>query len=243
MKISVLIPSYNAAGTLTETLDSVLQQTVSPYEVLVLNDGSTDNTAEVAAAHPLKATVIHQPNAGISGARNALCRRAQGDVIAFLDSDDVWHPRYLEFQQQQWEEYPKAVALFTSHYDLFESSAVQWDERAIAAATSEVWEALPFIRYYHRFPGRFANLSHCCVPKRVLDVMGDEPFQLKQAEDLIFTNRIVLHSPGPVVYCSAPLCAYRVRSGSLSWNRLVLNQSEVRAFEFLTPEYGEHCGP
>src|SRR5258708_3302796 len=97
MKISVVIPAYNGARTIGATLNSVLKQTVQPDEILVLNDGSTDDTAVVLEQYQ-NITVLDQENRGVAHARNVLSQQSTGDLVAFLDQDDLWHPRYLEVQ-------------------------------------------------------------------------------------------------------------------------------------------------
>jgi glycosyltransferase involved in cell wall biosynthesis len=96
MKISVVIPAYNAAGFLPRSIASVVAQTLAPCEVIVVDDGSTDNTAAVAAA--LGARVITRRNSGPSAAKNSGVQAASGDWVAFLDADDRWSPGKLESQ-------------------------------------------------------------------------------------------------------------------------------------------------
>jgi glycosyltransferase involved in cell wall biosynthesis len=94
MTISCLIPAYNAAPFLAEALESALGQTRPPDEIVVVDDGSTDDTAEIAARYPVR--LIRQANRGISGARNACVAAATGERIAWLDADDLWMPDHLE---------------------------------------------------------------------------------------------------------------------------------------------------
>ncbi len=238
MKISVVIPAYNSAATISETLDSVKWQTVPADEVLVMDDGSKDATAEIVKRHPVGATLLKQKNSGVAAARNALCKEAKGDLIAFLDSDDLWHPRYLETQSWLYREHPDAVALFTGHFNLFEGKVPSWQEiLSISDIPVGTWQPLQFLRSYDLAPGRFACLSHCCVPKRVFDKLGDEPFRLRRAEDLYFTHRMILHSPGTIVSTPVALSAYRVREGALSSDRLAINAAEVEAFTLLNEEF------
>lgn len=96
--MSVVIPCYNGAAYLRETLASVLAQTYQPIEVLVIDDGSTDNSAAIANEFGPPVRVIQQPNQGGSVARNRGIDEAQGDWIAFLDADDLWLPEKLERQ-------------------------------------------------------------------------------------------------------------------------------------------------
>jgi hypothetical protein len=237
MKISVLIPAYNCAATIPATLDSVLGQTVPADEILVMNDGSTDETATILKLYEPRVRVFWQRNGGLSSARNGLIARAQGDLIAFLDSDDVWHPRYLETQRKLFESYPKASALFVEHVNFCGSGSYDWGCISPEGEISvEILEPLVFLQRHRLAPGPFV-MSFCCVPKRVLDGIGSEPFKLRQfAEDVYFCH--LLPFCGPVAFASAPpLAAYRVRGGSLSSNRLDCAEGEVKAFELLGSHY------
>ena len=100
-KVSVIIPTYNRGAFITNAINSVLAQSFKDYEVLVIDDGSTDNTPEVLQPYLDKIKYIHQENSGVSAARNAGIRQAQGEWIAFLDSDDEWFPDYLEWQMER----------------------------------------------------------------------------------------------------------------------------------------------
>ncbi len=96
--ISVIIPTYNRAHTLPRALESVLAQTLPPVEIIVINDGSTDDTKNVLANYP-GLIFVDKKNVGVSAARNRGIEKAQGKWIAFLDSDDEWLPNKLE---KQW---------------------------------------------------------------------------------------------------------------------------------------------
>jgi glycosyltransferase involved in cell wall biosynthesis len=95
-KISVVIPTYNHARFLPESIESALCQTLKPYEVIVVDDGSTDNTGEIVARYPV--TYLCPPHGGLSAARNAGIRESGGDWIALLDADDYWLPEKLQLQ-------------------------------------------------------------------------------------------------------------------------------------------------
>jgi len=109
MNISVVIPAYNAASFLPRCLASVFAQTLPPDEIIVVDDGSTDNTAEVATN--LGATVIRRKNGGLSAARNTGIQSASGDWIALLDADDTWEPEKLERQYARIQ--PDTVLVYT----------------------------------------------------------------------------------------------------------------------------------
>ncbi|AFZ15633.1 glycosyl transferase family 2 (plasmid) [Crinalium epipsammum PCC 9333] len=95
--VSVVIPAYNCAKFLPETLDSVFAQTYRPIEVIVVDDGSTDHTVEIVRAYP-DVCYFYQENQGVSVARNVAIAAAQGEFIAFLDGDDIWKPDKLSIQ-------------------------------------------------------------------------------------------------------------------------------------------------
>lgn len=93
--VSVIIPTYNRASTLRRTVDSALAQTYQPLEVIVVDDGSTDGTLEVLRSYGDRIHAITQPNGGPSAARNTGAKAANGEWLAFLDSDDVWRPEKI----------------------------------------------------------------------------------------------------------------------------------------------------
>ncbi|WP_345977349.1 glycosyltransferase [Sulfurimonas sp. HSL3-7] len=97
MKISVIIPAYNRVATLARAIDSVLQQSYSADEIIVVDDGSSDATSEVAKMYD-EVSLLRQKNMGVSSARNNGVMMASNDWIAFLDSDDTWHPEKLRQQ-------------------------------------------------------------------------------------------------------------------------------------------------
>ncbi len=112
--VSVVIPAYGHAQYIEATLQSVFAQTFQDFEVIVINDGSPDNTAEVLRPWVTKGAILYfeQPNAGQSAARNEGVRRARGEFIAFLDDDDQWPADKLQWQVARMQEDPAAVAAY-----------------------------------------------------------------------------------------------------------------------------------
>lgn len=98
------MPAYNAERVLGGALTGALNQSLQPLEILVVDDGSTDATAALGQAHPAPVRVIRQANGGVAAARNAAIRQAEGDFIAWLDSDDILLPRHLELAWQTWQQ-------------------------------------------------------------------------------------------------------------------------------------------
>src|SRR5438067_166675 len=108
--VSVLTPAYNAAEYLPATIESVLTQSFSSFELLIVDDGSTDATADIGheyARRDPRVKIIGRPNGGISAARNTGLRRASGAFVALLDSDDSWAPTFLARQLDLFARFPE----------------------------------------------------------------------------------------------------------------------------------------
>jgi len=114
--VSVIIPTYNRAWVLKEAIDSVLAQNFRDFEIIVVDDGSTDNTLRILESYQ-EVCIVRQNHRGVSAARNAGIARATGHFIAFLDSDDLWRPGKLSAQ----------VAFFNTHPDI------------LICQTEEIW--------------------------------------------------------------------------------------------------------
>ncbi|MEA3500414.1 MAG: glycosyltransferase, partial [Candidatus Marinimicrobia bacterium] len=98
IKISVIIPVFNRENTISRAIDSVLNQTYKPLEIIVVDDGSTDKTDDILKSYSDKIKVIHQKNSGVSAARNNGIKNSVGKWIALLDSDDEWLPNKLQLE-------------------------------------------------------------------------------------------------------------------------------------------------
>ena len=177
--VSVVIPCYNGAAFLRETLDSVLAQTHAPLEVIVVDDGSTDDSAAIAESYGPPVRVIRQRNQGESVARNRGIDEARGDWIAFIDSDDVWKPGKLERQLAAAQ--PDVVCLHSEWYCFGERDYV-----------SDVGAIPPEERYRLSallMRGNSFNISTMIV-RRSLPVRF--PAWTRHGEDLIYCLDLVL---------------------------------------------------
>ena len=114
-KVSVIIPTYNSAIYLPEAIESVLAQTYQDFEIIVIDDGSTDNTKDAVTPYLDRIIFLDGPNGGPCKARNRGIQRSSGEYVAFLDADDIWYPDKLEFQM--------AVLSENQHYDMVHSDA------------------------------------------------------------------------------------------------------------------------
>jgi glycosyltransferase involved in cell wall biosynthesis len=108
-RVSVIIPTYNRARIIEEAVDSVLAQDYKDFELIIVDDGSTDNTSEVLAPYGNEASILFQENKGVSAARNRGIAEASGMLIAFLDSDDLWLPQKLSAQVEFFNQKPEAL--------------------------------------------------------------------------------------------------------------------------------------
>jgi glycosyltransferase involved in cell wall biosynthesis len=111
--VSVIIPTFNRGYCLAESIRSVLDQSFTDFELIVVDDGSTDNTPEIMRSFPDIRPVWLQENRGVSFARNRGLEQAKGEWIAFLDSDDLWEPLKLETQVQWVKRHPEFHAVYT----------------------------------------------------------------------------------------------------------------------------------
>lgn len=112
-RVSVVVPAYNAAATLDETLSSLLSQTRRPDEIIVVDDGSSDNTAQLLRGYGPAITVVTKANGGLASARNVGCRAATGDYVAFLDADDLAVPHRIELQASCLDSDPEIALCFS----------------------------------------------------------------------------------------------------------------------------------
>ena len=116
--ISVIIPAFNVAVCLERCIESIFRQSYSSHEVIVVNDGSTDATADLLRNYGDRITVVSQANQGASAARNHGLRLARGDFVAFLDADDFWLPDFLSRSLEFFEQYPEADAVSTGQKNI-----------------------------------------------------------------------------------------------------------------------------
>ncbi|HUL00885.1 MAG TPA: glycosyltransferase family A protein, partial [Nitrospirota bacterium] len=114
--ISVIIPTYNSDKYICEAIDSVLSQTCKDYEIIIIDDGSTDNTKNLIAENYPTVRYFYSKNKGVSSARNIGISIAQGEFIAFLDADDKWLPEKLEKQLALFENDHQVGMVFTENY-------------------------------------------------------------------------------------------------------------------------------
>ncbi len=206
------MPAFNAARTIRASIESVLAQTYSDWELLVVNDGSTDNTVEVVAQFDdQRIRLITQPNQGVAVARNTGMRAGAGAYIAFLDSDDLWHPTKLEKQVSAFERSDDRVGLvYTKHRGFIEevSSSFSMDIDA-AIGYRDDWQRLLIMDYV---PTLTVMMRSSLTAK-----VGYFREDLRGTEDWDYWIRIAKSSR--LVRLNEELAFYRISPNSLSRNK------------------------
>lgn len=170
-EVTVIIPVFNGAAFVQRALRSVLEQTFQDFEIIVVNDGSNDNTEEVVRAiADRRIRYVFQPNQGPNAARNNGIRLAQGDYLAFLDADDWWLPAKLQAQLSRLEEYPAAGLVYCSTLWVKPAGEIILVE---ALVEGNVFQTLLFRNIVS------GSASSVMAPKRVFDKVGlfDENFR------------------------------------------------------------------
>ena len=112
-KVAAIIPTFNAARTLPQAIDSALAQTHQPLEIIVVDDGSTDGTGDLLRRYSARISVIRQENRGVGAARNVAARSTDARYLAFLDADDYWYPEKIARQLEVFAQYPEVILVAT----------------------------------------------------------------------------------------------------------------------------------
>ena len=241
-RVSVIIPSYNSARYLGRAIDSARAQTYKDYEILVVDDGSTDDTKDVAMQYGRKVTYLYQQNRGVSAARNHAILKANGELLAYLDADDMWYPEKLERQ--------------VAFLDVHQECGMVHSEMSVINEQGEILH----LRFYEETK-RSVPQGHCVkqllmrchiqtltvVERRSsFDRVGVFDDRLPVAED--YLHWIMIAAEGQAVgYLEEPLAKYRWRTGSLIGNYPRLLEAYVRIFDILLHEkpiasrHGDQC--
>lgn len=146
LPVSVIIPAYNAGQFLAEAIDSVLAQTRSPAEVIIVDDGSTDDSADTVSAYGSAVHYEYQPNAGVGAARNRGVALARSDLLAFLDADDLWAPDKLVLQTAALDADPTLEAAFAHMRQLMDEGATGANLRVARQQVAGVTASTAVIR-------------------------------------------------------------------------------------------------
>lgn len=226
--ISVVIPLYNKAQSIRNTLDSVLAQTYKDFEIVVVDDGSTDGSADVAEAVlrectvygvECKGKVIRKANGGVSSARNAGILAAKGEYIAFLDGDDLWHPEYLETLHQLMVDYPDAalygIGCTTINGDKIPENVTP---STLRGEVEDVW---------NNYPGYWTGSSSSSRRMRLIEI-GLFDTRMTHGEDIDMWWRLLLSGKG--VFDSRVLAYYRQDTENRAMNKLIPLEKHIPYF-------------
>ena len=179
--VSVIIPAYNYGRFIEDALESVLAQTYRRFELIVVDDGSTDDTRARVGRFASRVTYIHQPNGGLSAARNTGILAARGSLLAFLDADDVWLPRKLERQVATIDIDPK-VGVVYSWWGYMDETRAPLPQTTRPAHRGPVFEEL--------LRGPFAAPSTWLIRRACFERVGLFDPRIKRAEDWDLLLRI-----------------------------------------------------
>ncbi len=204
-KISVIIPTFNRERFVPQAVESIVRQSFRDYEIIVVDDGSTDHTQKALEPYAGRILYHYQTNAGVSAARNAGIRLARGEWVAFLDSDDEWDADYLSRQMEHVQRFPKAVMHITNAIHIVPHEELTYHFQSFVLrkfkGESSVLLPRPFSFIIHDDIYWFVQSS--IMRRELLLKSGLFDETLSIAEDLDVIARMALS--GPVTLCRAPL--------------------------------------
>lgn len=208
-RFSVIMPLYNKASFVRKALESIASQTYRDFDLIIINDGSTDNSAAICEDYinnlqfetiNLKREnirIISQPNSGVAKARNVGVENSHGQFVCFLDADDWWEPNFLEEIDKLIMEYPDA-GIYASNYIYYKPGKTH--------------VALKLERGYMNYPKAYLDgpmpiwTGATCMPRLVFDEMGGFPVGVKLGEDFLLWAKTALHYK--VAFCEKALAFY-----------------------------------
>jgi glycosyltransferase involved in cell wall biosynthesis len=209
--ISVIIPTYNYGRFIAEAIQSVLDQTYPASEIIVVDDGSTDGTRAIVEALGGSVKYIHQPNSGVCAARNRGFRESTGEVIAFLDADDVWGPTKLEKQVLKLRADPE-IGLVHCGIREFEDKTNRTVRLFVKGVEHGAAESLLL------FEGPLVNVSGSVIitTRKAFETVSGFDTRMKVSEDWDFCYRIARRFK--VAFVAEPLVNYRIHSAAAHLN-------------------------
>lgn len=232
IKVSVVIPTYNSVKFVTEAIDSVLAQTFTDFEILVIDDGSKDETREVLAEKYGKLIrYLYKENGGVSTARNFGIENAKGKYIAFLDADDIWLPEKLEKQMRAFAENPKFKAGYTS------LRKVTDDLKPIGIIENERTDSL--IEDLLLKGNIVGSPSSVIYLRELFKISGGFDKTLSQCADWEMWIRLAIQTD--FIFIKEPLVNYRIHASNMSKNASLLEKDSLLLMEkgFALPELPE----
>jgi len=219
--VSVVIPTFNCAQYLPNAIDSVLSQSVSPTEVIVIDDGSKDDTESVMRSYR-DVRYIRQENAGPAKARNTGVKAARGDFVAFLDADDFWLAKKLETQMAAFERFPNAGFCFSVPWNFSDAGDNKVPDQPYAPRVLEMWLNKQDLDGEAAFGSAYSLLlNNNCVATSSVVARTDAILSLGLFDETMrgyedYDMWLRLARTYPVIFIRNPVSRYRVQSGGLS---------------------------
>lgn len=208
-RISVIIPTYNRRDLITEAIDSALAQTFTDYEVIVVDDGSTDDTLQQLRRYGDRIRYQFQDNRGVAAARNAGIRMARGEFVCFLDSDDLWKPEKLAVQIRFAEAHPE-YGLIASEQQYFDA-----DGKEMNHSKAAMYRIRNGMVVEHLLFGNWIPTSTVMLRRECLEAVGGFDEDVGQfGEDWLLWMKVAARYP--IYFIPEPLAVYRFHSGQLT---------------------------
>jgi len=221
---TVVVATHNGARFVARTLESLLAQSVGPLQIVVCDDGSSDNTPALLQTFGSDISVVRQQNRGVSAARNRGAALARARHIAFLDHDDVWEPYLLERQLAQLARYPDAGLAYADSWVVDDNDRKHGRRRRwLDYREGDVQADLLL--------GNFVPLETALMPTAIFRRLGGFNEELRYLEDYDLFLR--LSALAPVVFLDQPLARYRIHDSNLSHHREALLAEWVLVLEQL----------
>lgn len=224
--VSVIIPAYNSADTVGATISSALTQSYPHVEVIVVDDGSTDETANIAAAYGERIMLLRQPNGGCASARNLGAQAAQGQLLAFCDADDILLPSCIEAAVRAWRtaDDPQACVYMNAYF--MRNDGISPFRTVMSSRTPKRADQRRAI-----LEANFTS-AHMMIPRSAYDAVGGFNGGLRTVEDWDIWMRLIF-SGHLAVDVRKPHLLYRWTSTSLSSDTPQMLADERRIFESL----------
>jgi len=185
--ISVIIPSYNRKNIVIEAIKSALEQESKTFEVIVVDDGSTDGTEDYLKSLNLPIILLRKENGGVSSARNAGIKIAQGEYVAFLDSDDLWLPGILENQLAYLQSHPEIPLVYTDQYIEVDGKNLEKTRFNREVVSEEQKTKFNLPGFVQHMP---IHISSVMIRESIFEEIGYFNEDLKIHEDTELWNRI-----------------------------------------------------
>ncbi len=220
--ISIVMPLYNKESSILKTIQSVISQTYTDYELIVVNDGSTDNGTKIVENYPdIRINLINKENGGVCSARNRGIQEAKGEYIALMDADDLWDVKYLEEQVKMMNDFPDA-AMWSINYAETRNGKIV---RRVPTGLPDGYRG--YVEHYFEMPERVSDLFHpssTVIRREVFDKVGLFDERIKYAEDSDMWFRV------NALYKTAFYDRYMVSYQLDAENRAMTRRRDLRYF-------------